>query len=138
MYKKSLPSSLFEVLMPSPRFRIRKMTLARALDKYLKTVSVHKKDTFRSFIERMSSDATPSHSGSWTKSPPWTSPHIAICDSLKSTRGQEKPSQEIPSVSSLPCSRRCTTSPGSNGEHAAITPLNWCVSPVSLRGANDV
>ncbi|NMP94154.1 integrase, partial [Salmonella enterica subsp. enterica serovar Infantis] len=33
--------SSFEVSMPSPR--IRKMSLSRALDKYLKTVSVHKK-----------------------------------------------------------------------------------------------
>ncbi|EOB2123185.1 tyrosine-type recombinase/integrase [Salmonella enterica] len=35
--------------MPSPRFRIRKMTLARALDKYLKTVSVHKKGHLQEF-----------------------------------------------------------------------------------------
>ncbi len=35
--------------MPSPRFRIRKMTLSRALDKYLKTVSVHKKGHLQEF-----------------------------------------------------------------------------------------
>lgn len=35
--------------MPSPRFRIRKMTLARALDKYLKTVSIHKKGHLQEF-----------------------------------------------------------------------------------------
>lgn len=32
------------------KIKIRKMTISRALDKYLKTVSIHKKAIYRSFI----------------------------------------------------------------------------------------
>ena len=101
------------------KIKIRKMTISRALDKYLKTVSIHKKGHLQEFYrvnvikrhpiaERYMDDITT----------------VDIANYRDQRLAQINPRTgrqitETPSVLNLPCCHHYSISPVWNGEHAA-------------------
>lgn len=100
------------------KIKIRKMTLNRALDKYLKTVSIHKKGHLQEFYRVNVIKRHPMAERYMDESPPLISPLTGISVWLKLTHEQGVKSPETPSVLNLLFYHHYSISPVWNGGHA--------------------
>lgn len=116
----------FEVSMPSPR--IRKMSLSRALDKYLKTVSVHKKGHQQEFYR---SNVIKRYPIALRNMDEITTVDIATYRDVRLAEinpERVNPLQVILYVLNSPFCHLCSILLVLNGEPVVLTRLNWFAS----------